>query len=408
MPLTANESVAQKWENSPHPEISVVMPCLNEAETLGLCIEQAARALRENGIVGEIVIADNGSTDGSCEIAENLGARVVHISSRGYGSALRGGFMAARGHYLIMGDADSSYDFSQIPRFLEKLHEGWDVVMGNRFQGGIQPGAMPLLHRYLGNPVLTGVGRLFFHSPSGDFHCGLRALSREAFLRMDLRSTGMEFASEMVVRATLLKMRIAEVPASLAPDGRSRPPHLRTWRDGWRHLRFLLLYSPRWLFLYPGIAAMAVGLAVMLWLLPHSRMVGRVVFDIHTLTFASMLVLAGFQSIAFALFAKILGITQGLLPPDPRLDRISRYLNMEAGLLIGVLLILGGACGSLFALTHWYSMSFGQLDPAHVERIVIPSICALILGLEVILASFFLSLLGLTCRENLNTGAPKA
>jgi glycosyltransferase involved in cell wall biosynthesis len=399
MPFAEIEVAHEMFSNSQTPEISVVMPCLNEAETLGECIQRAASALRENRIDGEILIADNGSTDGSIEIAESLGARVIHISEKGYGNALRGGFLAARGRYLIMGDADASYDFGQIPRFLEKLRLGNEVVMGNRFQGGILPGAMPPLHRYLGNPVLTGLGRLFFHSPSGDFHCGLRALSRDAFLRLDLRCAGMEFASEMVVRATLLKMSIAEVPTTLSPDGRTRAPHLRTWRDGWRHLRFLLLYSPRWLFLYPGILSMILGLAGTLWLLPHSRTVGHVTFDVHTMTFATMLIMVGFQGIAFAGFAKILGVTQGLLPPDPRLEATFRYVNLETGLIAGILLVLAGLSASVFAVAHWYAVGFGPLDPAQTERIVIPAIAALTLGIEVILASFFLSLLGLTRRE---------
>jgi hypothetical protein len=399
MPIAEIEVDHEMFVNSQTPEISVVMPCLNEAETLGECIQRAARALQENGIRGEILIADNGSTDGSIYIAESLGARVVNVSAKGYGNALRGGFLAARGRYLIMGDADASYDFGEIPRFLEKLRQGNEVVMGNRFQGGILPGAMPPLHRYLGNPVLTGIGRLFFHSPSGDFHCGLRALSRESFLRLDLRCAGMEFASEMVVRATLLKMSIAEVPTTLSPDGRTRPPHLRTWRDGWRHLRFLLLYSPRWLFLYPGILSILLGLAGTLWLMPHSRAVGRVTFDVHTMTFATMLVMVGFQAITFAVFAKILGITQGLLPDDPRLDAAFRYIKLETGLIVGVLLVFAGLSASVFAVAHWYSTGFGTLDPARMERIVVPAVAALTLGIEVILASFFLSLLGLTRRE---------
>ena len=399
MPVAEIKVVREEFVNSHTPEISVVMPCLNEAETLGACIQRAADALRENHIAGEIIIADNGSTDGSIQIAESLGARVVHISAKGYGNALRGGFLAARGRYLIMGDADSSYDFSQIPRFLEKLRQGNEVVMGNRFQGGILPGAMPPLHRYLGNPVLTGIGRLFFHSPSGDFHCGLRALSRDAFLRLDLRCDGMEFASEMVVRATLLRMQIAEVPTTLAPDGRSRAPHLRTWRDGWRHLRFLLLYSPRWLFLYPGIFVIALGLLATVWLLPHSRTVGHITFDVHTMTFATMLVMVGFQAIAFAFFAKILGVTQGLLPADPRLETAFRYIKLETGIVAGSLLVLAGFSASAFAFAHWYNLGFGPLDPAQMERIVVPAIAALTLGFEVILASFFLSLLGLTRRE---------
>ncbi len=397
MTSLATDRGAEPFVNSATPEITVVMPCLNEAETLAICIQRAADALRQHRIEGEILIADNGSTDGSIEIATSLGARVVNIAEKGYGCALRGGILAARAPYVLMGDADASYDFGQLPRFLDKLRAGSEVVMGNRFQGGILPGAMPPLHRYLGNPVLTGIGRLFFHSPSGDFHCGLRALRKSAFERMELRSVGMEFASEMVVRATLLKMNISEVPTTLSPDGRTRAPHLRTWRDGWRHLRFLLLYSPRWLFLYPGILAMALGFLLTAWLIPHSRTVGGIIFDIHTMTFATMLVMVGFQAVAFAVFAKIFAITQGLLPPDPRLT--FRYLNLETGLIAGAILILLGLSASIFALVHWSSHNFGPLDPAQMERIVIPAIASLTLGFEVCLSSFFLSLLGLARRD---------
>ncbi len=400
MPSTGTALGKETFVNSETPEISVVMPCLNEAETLSTCIERAAEALRENGIDGEIVIADNGSTDGSQGIATRAGARVVQVPQKGYGNALRGGIEAAHGRYVIMGDADASYDFGQLPKFLTKLREGSEVVMGNRFQGGILPGAMPPLHRYLGNPILTGIGRLFFASPSGDFHCGLRAFSKKAYEQMELRCVGMEFASEMVVRATLLKMKIAEVPTTLAPDGRSRPPHLRTWRDGWRHLRFLLLYSPRWLFLYPGIAVMAIGLFTVAWLLPQPRMVGQVTLDVHTLSFAIMLVMVGFQAVAFAVFAKIFGVTQGLLPADPRLNRILRYVKLETGLLTGGVLILAGAAGWIFALCQWRAQHFGPLDPAQMGRIVLPAMAAFTLGLEVSLVSFFLSLLGLVRRES--------
>jgi glycosyltransferase involved in cell wall biosynthesis len=375
------------------------MPCLNEAETLAVCIEQAIAALRAHGIAGEIVVADNGSSDGSQEIAARMGTRVVAVPEKGYGNALRGGIEAARGSYVIMGDADASYDFGHLPKFLEKLREGYDLAMGNRFLGGIGSGAMPPLHRYLGNPVLTGIGRLFFGSQSGDFHCGLRAFSKSAYERMQLRSAGMEFASEMVVRATLLNMKLAEIPTTLSPDGRNRAPHLRTWRDGWRHLRFLLLYSPRWLFLYPGIVVMTLGLLTTVWLLPHSRRIGNVTFDIHTLTFAIMLVLVGFQAVAFGMFAKILGVTQGLLPPDPRLERMFRYIKMETGLLVGGVLMVAGAGGSLFALWQWNIHNFGPLDPSRMERIVIPTIAAFVLGLEICLSSFFLSLLGLVRRQ---------
>jgi glycosyltransferase involved in cell wall biosynthesis len=268
-------------------ELSVVMPCLNEAETLETCIRKAQRALEQQNLAGEVVVADNGSTDGSIAIAERLGARVVRVQARGYGNALMGGIAAASGKYVIMGDADDSYDFSHIPRFLDKLREGADLVMGNRFRGGIEKDAMPLLHQYFGNPLLTRIGRLFFHSPVGDFYCGIRGFRKDAYEKMGLRTTGMEFATEMVVKATLLNLRIAEVPTTLVPDGRTRRPHIRTWRDGWRTLRFFLLYSPRWLFLYPGAVLMFVGSVLGLWLLPAPRRIGEVTFDVHTLVYAA-------------------------------------------------------------------------------------------------------------------------
>src|SRR5262245_32838053 len=281
------------------PELSVVMPCLNEAETLPGCVEKARRFLEENGIDGEIVVADNGSTDGSRAIAERLPVRLVTAEQRGYGSALMEGVLAARGRFIVLGDADGSYDFSALTPFVAKLREGYDLVMGNRFKGGIKPGAMPALHRYLGNPVLSAIGRLLFRSPCGDFHCGLRAFSRDAALRMNLQTSGMEFASEMVLKATLLDMRIAEVPIVPWPDGRGRPSHLRSWRDGWRHLRFMLLYSPEWLFLYPGLVLMAIGLAFGVWLLPGPRRVGTAVLDVHTLLYAAIMAMLGFQAVNF-------------------------------------------------------------------------------------------------------------
>ena len=379
-------------------DVSIVMPCLNEAETLRTCIEKALAAIEDSGVEGEVIIADNGSTDGSQAIAAEAGARVVAVPEKGYGSALRGGIQAARGRYIVMGDADDSYNFGDLPHFLDKLRKGNDLVMGNRFRGGIEAGAMPPLHRYLGNPVLTGIGRLLFGSPVGDFHCGLRAFSKEAFAGMELQSGGMEFASEMVVRATLLKMRIAEVPTTLRPDGRSRAPHLRTWRDGWRHLRFLLWYSPRWLFLYPGVIAMGVGLLATLWLLAGPRHVHGVVFDIHTLMFAAMMVLVGFQAIDFAVFAKIFGVTQGLLPQDNRLDKLFRYVTLETGLIAGGLFLLLGLGGTAFAIGQWALTHFGPLDPVRFTRLVMPSLLSLTLGLQIILSSFFLSLLGLAKR----------
>jgi hypothetical protein len=374
------------------------MPCLNEAETLETCIVKAQQALAVANIAGEVVIADNGSADGSVEIAERLGARVVHVKAKGYGNALMGGITAACGKYIVMGDADNSYDFSHVPRFVEQLRSGSDVVMGNRFRGGIEHGAMPFLHKYLGNPMLSGIGKLLFKSPVGDFHCGLRGFSKAAFERMDLRTTGMEFASEIVVKASLLGLSIAEVPTSLFPDGRSRAPHLRTWRDGWRHLRFLLLYSPRWLFLYPGIALMLIGTMLGLWLLPSPRTVGSVTFDVHTLVYAAAFVLLGFQAIAFACFTKIFAISEGLLPPDPALDKMFRYITLEVGLVIGGLMTALGFAASVYAVTGWRTRHFGMLDYSQTMRIVIPAALFLMLGAQTIFASFFLSVLGLRRR----------
>jgi len=376
-------------------ELSILMPCLNEAETLATCIIKAQKALDDLNISGEIVIADNGSTDGSPEIATTLGARVVHVAEKGYGSALLGGIKAARGKYVIMGDADDSYDFTNLGPFIDKLRAGYDLVMGNRFRGGIAPGAMPPLHRYLGNPVLTGIGRLFFKSPSGDFHCGLRGFNKAAIERLNLRTTGMEFASETVVKASLHGLRITEVPTTLSVDGRSRPPHLRSWRDGWRHLRFLLVYSPRWLFLYPGLLLMIVGALVAGWLVLGPRVVDGITFDVHTLLYAAMAIVIGYQTVNFAVFTKVFAITEGLLPEDPRLSKLFRYVTLETGLIAGGLLFFGGLALSLYALSSWGAHSFGPLDPSHTLRLVIPAVALITLGLQTILSSFFLSILGL-------------
>lgn len=393
---TTPQKVTAKQNWGDHaPEVSVVLPCLNEAETLALCIGEIQAMFRANNISGEIVVADNGSDDGSPEIADRLGARVVHVSRKGYGSALMGGISAARGRYIVMGDADCSYDFGDVPWFLERLRQGSDLVMGNRFLGGIRPGAMPALHKYLGNPVLTRIGRLFFKAPCGDFHCGLRGFSKAAYEFMDLRTTGMEFASEMVVKATLFKMRIDEVPTTLSPDRRNRPPHLRSWRDGWRHLRFLLLYSPRWLFLYPGVVLILLGTITGLLLLPRSRTVAGVHFDVHTLLYAAMAVLLGFQSIVFAALTKVFAISEGLLPEDPRLTKLFRYVRLETGLLAGFALIVFGIAGTLMAVGSWAWVRFGPLDPVRMLRLVIPAALSLTLGFEVVLSSFFLSVLGM-------------
>jgi hypothetical protein len=377
------------------PEVSIVMPCLNEAETLAACIDKARRALDGADIRGEIVVADNGSTDGSQALAATLGARVIQVSAQGYGHALMGGINAARGQYVIMGDADDSYDFSDLTPFVERLRAGYDLVMGNRFKGGIKGGAMPASHRYVGNPVLTAIGRLFFQSPCGDFHCGLRGFNKAAVLKLDLRTTGMEFASEMVVKATLHKLRITEVPTTLSPAGRSRPPHLHTWRDGWRHLRFLLLYSPRWLFLYPGALLMLAGAAAGAWLLPGPRTIAGVTFDVHTLVYAAMSILVGFQAITFAVFTKVFAISEGLLPEDPRLNRVFRWITLEVGLIVGAVGVLTGIAGTVLALGFWGEHSFGQLNPSQTLRTVIPAVTCLTLGCQIIFSSFFLSVLGL-------------
>ena len=327
MAATPRVEVKDAANTRPEPEgleLTVVMPCLNEAETLGTCIRRAQQAIADAKIAGEVLVADNGSTDGSIEIAEGLGARLVRVAAKGYGNALMGGIAAAAGKYVVMGDADASYDFAHIPRFLGPLREGADLVMGNRFRGGIEKGAMPPTHQYFGNPALTWLGRLFFRNRAvGDFYCGLRGFRKDAYQRMGLRTTGMEFATEMVVKATLLNLRIAEVPTTLSPDGRSRPPHLRTWRDGWRTLRFFLLYSPRWLFLYPGIALVVLGTVLGVWLLPAPRTVGDVTFDVHTLLYAAAFVLLGFQSICFAVFTKLFAVSEGLHLPDPTLDLLT-------------------------------------------------------------------------------------
>ena len=390
MTQTLNKSQIASADRSPLPELSIVMPCLNEAETLETCIRKAQWYLTQHKIAGEIIVADNGSTDGSQAIAAQMGVRVVPIAEKGYGSALQGAITAARGQYTIMGDADDSYDFTKLTPFIEKLRSGYDLVMGNRFKGGIKRGAMPPLHKYLGNPVLTWIGRLLFASPCNDFHCGLRGFRTAAIRQLNLRTTGMEFASEMVVKATLYRMRITEVPTTLSPDGRSRPPHLRSWRDGWRHLRFLLLYSPRWLFLYPGALLMLIGLITMLWLLPGPR--------VHTLLYSSAAMIIGFQAVSFAIFTKAFAVNEGLLPEDRRLKRLFRYVNLEVGLIVGVILLLIGIVSSIYAFSIWQQHLFGSLEPIAMMRIIIPAVTCLALGFQTILASFFLSVLGLKRR----------
>ena len=346
----------------PGLELTIVMPCLDEAETLATCIRKARRYLESSGVAGEVVIGDNGSTDGSREIAIREGARVVDAPVRGYGAALHAASLAARGRYVIMGDSDDSYDFLELQPFVVRLRQGFDLVMGNRFLGGIGPGAMPWKNRYLGNPVLTSIGRLFFRCPARDFHCGLRGFSKDAFHRMDLRTTGMEFASEMVIKATLLDMKVAEVPTTLSKDGRSRPPHLRPWRDGWRHLRFMLLYSPDWLFLYPGLLLLVAGLLVGAWLLPGPRQLLGAELDVHTLLYAALAVIVGFQAVAFASFTKVFASAEGLLPDRGRHRRLLDHVTLEAGLVVGVILVILGLGGSLVAVLRWGREDFGPLD----------------------------------------------
>ena len=388
-------------------ELSIIMPCLNEAETVSICVGKALQFLREKGLDGEVIIADNGSSDGSQQLATESGARVVCVRERGYGNALRAGMAAARGRFLIMGDADDSYDFRELAGFLERLRAGDDLVLGNRFKGGIKPNAMPALHRFLGNPVLTGIGRLFFKSPVGDFHCGLRGLSKAAFEQMRLQTTGMEFASEMVVKATLLGMRLSEVPTTLSPDGRSRPPHLRSWRDGWRHLRFLLLYSPRWLFFYPGLALIIIGLVLGAWLMPGPRQIGSVTLDVHTLLYAALAVIMGVQTVLFALFTKVFAITFGLLPSDRGMERWNKTFTLEGGLVAGGGLFLAGLASAIWAVMTWSHASFGPLDPTRTLRLVIPSIVMIMIGVQIVFGSFFLSVLRLRHPDSAaSTGPP--
>ncbi len=382
-------------------ELSIVMPCLDEADTLGGCIEQAQRALAEAGIVGEVVVADNGSTDASREIAERLGARVVTVDARGYGNALLGGIAAARGRYVVMGDADASYDFREAPRFVKKLREGFDLVQGCRLPSGggrVLPGAMPWLHRFIGNPLFSWLARRWFGVPIHDIHCGMRGFVRSLPERLGQRCTGMEFASEMIIKATLEGARIAEVPVTLSPDGRRvHAPHLRTFRDGWRHLRFFLVFSPRWLFLVPGFLLIAAGLLGYAVAMPRTVIRG-VTLDVHTLLFASLAIIAGYQSVLFAVFTKVFAISEGLLPSDQRMERLFRRIDLEKGLAAGGLAMLAGLVLLGLAVEEWRRAGFGPLDYVHTMRRVIPGVTLSTLGFQTILSSFFLSILGLRRR----------
>jgi glycosyltransferase involved in cell wall biosynthesis len=381
------------------------MPCLNEAETVATCVRKAMGFLAESGIDGEVVVADNGSTDGSQRLAGDAGARVVAIRDKGYGNALMGGIAAARGTYVIMGDADDSYDFTSLMPFVTELRKGYDLVMGNRFKGGIEPGAMPRLHKYLGNPVLSFIGRLFFPSAIGDFHCGLRGFSKEAALALGLQATGMEFASEMVVKATLWGQRITEVPTTLKKDGRSRPPHLRSWRDGWRHLRFLLLFSPRWLFFMPGLVLLLLGLIAGAVIEAGPVSIGSVTFDVGTLVAASAAVVIGFQGVLFWLFTRVYAGAEGFLPKEPGVQRVLGRLSLERGLLLGLAIGLAGLGGLIFSIVNWGGSGFHNLNYEHALRSMIPSATALIVSCQLILGTFFLSILGIKQTRHVSGGS---
>jgi len=374
------------------------MPCLNEAETLAACIQKARQGLERAGVRGEILVADNGSTDGSVALAEKLGARVVHVKEKGYGSALRGGIEAARGKWIIMGDADDSYDFSRIEGFVQKFREQYDLVMGCRLPSGggtIQPGAMPWKNRWLGNPVLSLIGRVFFKCPARDFHCGLRGFTREAYHKMELKTTGMEFASEMVIKATLKSLCIAEVPITLHPDGRSRPPHLKPWRDGWRHLRFMLIYSPRWLFLVPGLvlSVLGGGVGAVLALMPIH--LGRIELSIGTLAVAGASVVIGVQLVAFAFFSKVFAIGEGLLPQDPKLSRMFKAFTLEKGICLGLVILAAGLGLLLHAVWIWKQAGYGELSYGENMRRLIPAVTLIMVAVQICFSSFFLSVLGL-------------
>ncbi|MEP9386210.1 glycosyltransferase family 2 protein [Mesorhizobium sp. KR9-304] len=384
--------------DTPQLELTVLMPCLNEAETLASCIRKSKRFLTESNIDGEVLIADNGSTDGSQDIARAEGAEVLDVSMRGYGAALLGGIAAAKGRFVIMGDADDSYDFSALQPFMNRLRAGSQLVMGNRFKGGIAPGAMPFLHKYFGNPVLSWLGRLFFNIDAGDFHCGLRGFETASIRRLGLRTTGMEFASEMLVRSALAGYRIDEAPTTLRPDGRSRPPHLRPWRDGWRHLSFLLMYSPRWLFFYPGVFLLTTGVAGAILLLPGPVRVGTIHFDLHTFLVACIAVLLGTQSISFALIARQFATAHGLTPPSKRFGAILDDLTLERLLVAGGVVATVGIVGFVWCIVQWASAGFGVLQYAQLVRVLTLSLTALAIGFQLALAAFLSAITAIPTR----------
>ena len=375
-------------------DVSVVIPCLNEANSIGYCVEKAIAAFQAAGLRGEVVVSDNGSTDGSIEVAEKLGARVVHAEQKGYGAALQAGIRASHGKFIVMGDADDSYDFTEVPRFVEAWRKGFDVVMGNRFKGEIKPGAMPWHHEYIGNPILSGVLKLLFHANIGDSHCGMRGFTRAVFDKMDLRSTGMEFASEFVIKATQLGAKITEIPITLWKDKRGRPAHLRSFRDGWRHLRFMLLYAPNWLFLLPGALLVAAGLFLVCWLLPGPRRISaRVVLDVHTMIFGVIFTLLGAQILSIGAFAKVFSYSERFDRGTVSLRRVLKRVTLETGLLLGGALALAGFAGCAWITWNWASNGFGEL---HAVRGVLFWSMWLFLGMQIIFASFFLSMLGIS------------
>ncbi len=380
-------------------ELTILMPCLNEAETVAGCVAKARSFLARSGVLGEILVADNGSSDGSQELASAAGARVVHIDRRGYGSALMGGIQAAQGRFVIMADADGSYDFSQLDDFVARLRDGNAMVIGHRFRGGIRPGAMPFLHRYLGNPVLSFIGRLLFSSGIGDFHCGLRGVDRDAALKLGLNAPGMEFASEMIVKATLARWRIAEVPTVLSPDGRSRPPHLRSWRDGWRHLRFLLLMSPRWLMLYPGSCLIALGVSAELAILHGPVVIAGIGFDIHTMLYAAGATVLGTQLVLFSLLARAIGVMKRLLPMSSSLERFLRVFTLERGIIFGLTLGIAGLVLAGLSVEAWAHARLSALDPTTMMRVAIPSVTLMLAGAEIIFGSFMLGFIDLQVNE---------
>lgn len=375
--------------HQPSVDLTILMPCLNEAKTVAACVRSARAYLDEAAIEGEVLVADNGSTDDSTTVAEAAGARVIHVSQKGYGAALMGGIIEARGRYVIMGDADSSYDFFRLGAFVARLRAGADLVLGNRFRGGIEEGAMPLLHRYLGNPVLSFVGRLFFRVPIHDFHCGLRGFSRQAILKLGLVTPGMEFASEMVAKAALGKLRIEEVPTTLRPDGRDRPPHLRTWRDGWRHLRFLLLFCPRWLFLYPGLFLLIIGIGAFALLQRGPLSFISVGLDVHSLLYMAGAMVLGMQLIQLALLTKWMAVLAGIAPEPDWLKRIQGFLNLEIGLLGSLLLLATGVGWSVRLVYQWGAGGFGALEPTDVMRSAIPAVTLMIIGAQAAAGTLF-------------------